>query len=152
MAAFAVAFYPSLVLWSSQGLKDAPIVFMLAFCILATLRLGQKFSAKWVAILVISLFCLLSLRFYVFYMMVVAVAGAFLIGMRAVTAQSVLRQFLVIVVMGLSRTYMGVTRYANVQLEAYANMEAVNRSRLDAARSAQSGFGRNVDVSTTLEP
>jgi hypothetical protein len=149
IAAFAVAFYPSLVLWSSQGLKDAPIVFMLAFCILATLRLGQKFSAKWVAILVISLFCLLSLRFYVFYMMVVSVGGAFLIGMRAVTAQSFMRQFVVIVVMGLSLTYMGVTRYANVQLEAYANMEAVNRSRLDAARSAQSGFGRDVDVSTT---
>ncbi len=28
MAAFAVAFYPSLVLWSSQGLKDGPIVFL----------------------------------------------------------------------------------------------------------------------------
>jgi hypothetical protein len=137
------------VLWSSQGLKDAPIVFMLALCILATLRLGQRFSAKWVTILVVSLFCLLSLRFYVFYMMVVAVGGAFLIGMRAVTAQSFLRQFVVIVVMGLSLTYLGVTRYANVQLEAFGNMQAVNRSRLDAARSAQSGFGKDVDVSTT---
>ena len=38
LAAFAVAFYPSLVLWSSQGLKDAPIVFLLALSILATLK------------------------------------------------------------------------------------------------------------------
>lgn len=149
LAAFAVAFYPSLVLWSSQGLKDAPIVFLLALSILATLKLGQKFSAKWVAVLVGSLFCLLSLRFYVFYMMVAAVGGAFLIGMRAVTAQSFLRQFVVIVVMGLSLTYMGVTRYANVQLDTYANWDAVQRSRVDAAKSAQSGFGKDVDVSTT---
>jgi hypothetical protein len=149
LAAFAVAFYPSLVLWSSQGLKDAPIVFLLALSILATLKLGRKFSTKWVALLVISLFCLLSLRFYVFYMMVAAVGGAFLIGMRAITAQSFVRQFVVIVVMGLSLTYMGVTRYANLQLDTYANMDAVQRSRLDASRSAQSGFGKDVDVSTT---
>jgi Dolichyl-phosphate-mannose-protein mannosyltransferase len=149
LAAFAVAFYPSLVLWSSQGLKDAPIVFLLAFSILATLKLGKKFSPKWLVVLIASLFCLLSLRFYVFYMMVVAVGGAFLVGMRAVTAQSFLRQFLVIVCMGLALTYLGVTRYANVQLDAYANFDAVQRSRLDAAKSAQSGFGRDVDVSTT---
>ena len=79
--------------------------------------------------LVCSLFCLLSLRFYVFYMMVVAVGGAFLIGMRAVTTQSFVRQFVVIVVLGLSLTYLGVTRYANVQFDTYANMEAVQRSR-----------------------
>jgi hypothetical protein len=148
LAAFAVAFYPSLVLWSSQGLKDAPIVFLLALSILATLRLGQKFSVKWVAILAVSLFGLLSLRFYVFYMMVAAVGGAFLIGMRAVTAQSFLRQFLVIIVLGLALTYMGVTRYANLQLDTYASLDMVQRSHLDAATSAKSGFSKDVDVST----
>src|SRR5205823_12991669 len=35
IAAIAVAFYPSLVLWSAQGLKDGPIVFFLALAILA---------------------------------------------------------------------------------------------------------------------
>src|SRR5882762_900715 len=149
LAAIAVAFYPSLVLWSSQGLKDAPIVFLLALSILATLRLGQKFTVKWVAVLVISLFGLLSLRFYVFYMMVVAVGGAFLIGMRTVTAQSFLRQFLIMIVLGLSLTYLGVTRSANVQIDTYANWDMVQRSRQDAAKTAQSGFAKDVDVSTT---
>src|SRR5262249_10998023 len=40
-AALLVAFYPSLVLWSSQGLKDGPIVFCLTLSILATLKLGE---------------------------------------------------------------------------------------------------------------
>ncbi|HEY9404159.1 MAG TPA: glycosyltransferase family 39 protein, partial [Pyrinomonadaceae bacterium] len=39
--AWLVALYPSLVLWSSQGLKDAPIVFLLALTMLATLKLGE---------------------------------------------------------------------------------------------------------------
>jgi hypothetical protein len=149
LAAFAVAFYPSLVLWSSQGLKDGPIVFLLALSILATLKLGQKLSVKYLAALIVALFCLLSLRFYVFYMILAAIGGAFMIGMREVSAQSFFRQFVVVIALGLSLTYLGVTRYANVQMEAFGGLDQVQRSRLDAAKSAKSGFDKDVDVSTT---
>jgi len=149
LAAICVAFYPSLVLWSSQGLKDGPVVFCLAVAILATLKLGEKFSSKYIVVLVFALFSLLSLRFYVFYMIVVAIAGAFVIGMQKITATNFARQFTIMIVLGLSLTYLGVTRYANIQLENYVSLERIQRSRLDAATSAQSGFGRDVDVSTT---
>jgi hypothetical protein len=149
IAALAVAFYPSLVLWSSQGLKDGPIVVFLVLSILATLRLGEKIRLMYVGLLVFSLFALLTLRFYVFYMICVAIAGAFIVGMRALTPTTFLRQFLLIILIGLGLTYLGVMRYANVQLESYANLERIQRSRLDAAQSAQSGFAKDVDVSTT---
>lgn len=149
LAAIGVAFYPSLVLWSSQGLKDAPIVFLLAFSILATLKLGQKLSAKYLITLVAALFCLLSLRFYVFYMILAAIGGAFLIGMREISAQSFMRQFIVVIALGLSLTYLGVTRYANVQMEAFGGLDSIQRSRQDAANRAGSGFEKDVDVSTT---
>ena len=147
-SAFAVAFYPSLVLWSAQGLKDGPIVFFLAVSILATLRLGDKFSLKYVAILVLALFAVLTFRFYVFYMIVAAVAGAFLLGMQKVTASNFVRQFAIIILMGLAFTYLGVTRYANVHLTYYTRLDRVEQSRKDAAASAQSGYGEGVDVST----
>lgn len=149
VAAIAVAFYPSLVLWSSQGLKDGPIVFLLALSILATLRLGEKLSFRYLALLVGSLFSLLSLRFYVFYMISIAIGGAFVIGMQRVTAVNFLRQFIIIITLGLALTYLGITRYANVQFEQFGSLERVQRSRLDAATSAQSGFAKDVDVSTT---
>src|SRR4051794_29751740 len=149
LSALSVAFYPSLVLWSSQGLKDAPIVFLLALAILATLKLGQQLSVKYLVALVLALFCLLSLRFYVFYMILAAIGGAFLIGMREVSARSFARQFIVVIVLGLSLTYLGVTRYANVQLGEYGGLQAIQRSRADAATSAKSGFEKDVDVSTT---
>ena len=149
LAAFAVAFYPSLILWSSQGLKDGPIVFFLALSILATLKLGEKLSIGNVAILVCSLFALLSLRFYVFYMIAVAIGGAFVIGMQRLTVTNFVRQFAVIIMLGLALTYLGVTRYAGIQFERFGSLERVQLSRMDAARSAQSGFARDVDVSTT---
>jgi hypothetical protein len=69
--------------------------------------------------------------------------------MRAVTAQSFMRQLIVIIGIGLSMTYLGVLRYAGTQFETYGNLEAVQRSRLDMAQSGQSGFGKDADVSTT---
>jgi 4-amino-4-deoxy-L-arabinose transferase-like glycosyltransferase len=149
IAAMLVAFYPSLVLWSSQGLKDAPIVFLLALAMLATLKLGDRFSTKYLLILLGSLLGLLSLRFYIFYMVTVTVGSAFIIGMRQGTTASIARRFIVVVVMGLALTYIGVLRTASVQFETFGNLEAVNRSRLDLAKSADSGFGQEVDVSTT---
>jgi hypothetical protein len=149
VAGIAVAFYPSLVLWSSQGLKDGPTVFCLALAILATLKLGQKLSIRYVVVLVFSLLALLSLRFYVFYMISVAIAGSFVIGLQTITANSFARQLAAILIVGLALTYFGVTRSASIQIDRYANLERIQRSRSDMAKRADSGFGRDVDVSTT---
>jgi Dolichyl-phosphate-mannose-protein mannosyltransferase len=149
VAAILTAFFPSLVLWSSQGLKDGPIVFLLALSILATLKLGEQLTLKYFFILSLSLISLLSMRFYIFYMMVAAVAGSLAIGMQRASAQSVLRQSVVIIGLGLALTWFGVIRYANLQFERYGNLEAVQRSRADAAQTAKSGFATDVDVSTS---
>ena len=149
LSAFGVAFYPSLVLWSSQGLKDGPIVFFLAVSILATLKLGEKFSVKYISILVLALFAVLTFRFYVFYMLLAATGGAFVIGMQKVTATNFARQFAVIILIGLALTYLGVTRYANVHLSHYTRLELVQMSRMDASSNAQSGYGLGLDVSTS---
>ena len=148
VAAISVAFYPSLVLWSAQGLKDGPIVFLLSVAMLATLRLGEKISMKYVVTLVLSMFAIFTLRFYVFYMLAAAVGGAFIIGMRPVSSRSLARQLVVVVALGVGLTYLGVLRSASVQLERYGTLQSVQTSRADLVRAANSGFGQDVDVST----
>jgi 4-amino-4-deoxy-L-arabinose transferase-like glycosyltransferase len=148
-SALFVAFYPSLVLWSSQGLKDGPMVFALALAVMAALKLDEKIRLKYLLVLIAALGGIVSLRFYVFYMMVAALGGAFLIGMRAVTAQSIVRQIVIVIAVGLSMTYLGVLKNAGAGMERYGNLEELQRSRADLATSAKSGFGKDVDVSTT---
>ena len=148
VAAICVAFFPSLVLWSAQGLKDAPVVFVLVLAILASLHLNEKLSIKYAVILVLALFSILSLRFYVFYMLAAAIAGGFVVGLQKFTPTNFARQFIVIILVGVSLTYLGVTRYASAQFERFGSLETIQRSRLDMSR-AGSGFGREVDVSTT---
>jgi hypothetical protein len=149
IAGIAVAFYPSLVLWSAQGLKDGPIVFLLALSILCTLKLGEKLALKYIVVLILALLCLIALRFYVFYMICVAIGGAFVIGMQQVTATSFARQFTAVILLGLALTYIGVTRSATQNFERYGNLKTLQNSRNDQAVSAASGFGKDVDVSST---
>jgi hypothetical protein len=150
VAALAVAFYPSLVLWSSQALKDGPIVFLLALSMLATLKLGERLSVRYVVTLLLAMFAILSMRFYIFYMLSVAVAGAFVIGMRPLTTQSLARQVVIVLALGLGLTYLGVLRTAGRQLDAYGSLDVVQRSRADLANRANTGFAADVDVSTTV--
>jgi 4-amino-4-deoxy-L-arabinose transferase-like glycosyltransferase len=148
LAALLVAFFPSLVLWSSQALKDALIIQALALAILATLRLMEKVTAGHVVVLTLSLLALLSLRFYVFYMMVAAVAGSFIIGMKSLSAQGFLQRFVAVAVIGLVFTWFGVLQYGAAQIDRYANLETIQNSRVDQA-NAGSGFAKDVDVGTT---
>ena len=123
-------------------------MFFLALSFFATLKLGQEFTVKYLVALVTALLCVLAFRFYVFYMLLVAIVGAFLIGMRTVTAQSLSRQLVVMALVGLSLTYFGVIRYAAAQFETFGSLEVINVSRSDQAQSAKSGFAKGADVST----
>lgn len=147
VSASLVAFFPSLILWSSQALKDGLIIFALVLCIHATLRLMEKITVRYSVILSISLMSLLSLRFYIFYMMAAAVTGSFILGMKSLSAQSFLHRFIAVGAIGLAFTWFGVLRYAEVQFDRYASLQMIQMSREDQA-TAGSGFGKDVDVGT----
>jgi len=148
VAAILVAFFPSLVLWSSQALKDGVIIMALALAILATLRLMEKVTATYVVVLIGCLIALFSMRFYIFYMMCAAVAGSFFLGMKTLSAQGFLHRFVAVGVIGLAFTWLGVLQSAGTQFERYANLKTIQTSREDQA-AAGSGFMKDVDVQTT---
>jgi hypothetical protein len=142
------AFFPSMVLWTSQGMKDGPIIFLLVIAMLATLKLGNRYSHKYVVALALSLCGLITLRFYVFYIIVLSITAAFIMGRRQLTAQSFMRQFIIICMVGTVLAYFGVSRYAGQQYESYGNLKQLQLMHQDASQSAQSGFGQDIDVST----
>jgi hypothetical protein len=129
-------------------MKDGPIIFLLAMSMLATLKLGNRFSYKYVTALALSLCGLITLRFYVFYIIVLSITAAFIMGRRRLTAKSFMRQFIVMCVVGSVLAYFGVSRYAGQQYESYGNLKQLQLMHLDASRSAESGFGKDIDVST----
>ena len=113
------------------------------------MKLGEKLSLKRRRVGICAA-GLVALRFYVFYMICVAI-GVHLHWecSRQVSATSFARQFAVIVLLGPALTHIGVIRSANLQFGRYGSLEQLQRSRSDLAANAESGFGKDVDVSTT---
>lgn len=147
-ASIGIAIFPAFVIWSGQLLKDGLIVFLLVLAMTTVIRLQEKFNYAAVLLLLFSLFGIISLRFYIFYMVAVAVAGSFVIG-TSNTVGSVVRRSVILVVMGVGLTYLGVIQTASVDLENYGTLERVQISRQDQAVSADSGYADDIDVSTT---
>jgi Dolichyl-phosphate-mannose-protein mannosyltransferase len=147
-AAISIAVFPAFVIWSGQLLKDGLIIFLLVLAMTMVLKLQEKFSYGAVVLLILSLFGIISLRFYIFYMVAVAVAGSFVIGVSN-TPASVMRRAIILVVMGVGLTYLGVVQTASLDFEKYGDLGSLQRSRQDQAVSADSGYAEDIDVSTT---
>jgi len=147
-AALAVAFFPSFIIWSSQLLKDGLIIFLLVLVITMVLVLQEKINYGAIGLLIFALFGIITLRFYIFYMVAVAVAGSFLIGLSH-KSTSIFRRAAVLVVIGVGLTYLGVIRNASADFERYGDLDRLQNSRLDLAQRAESGFSEDTDVSTT---
>ncbi|HEY0457616.1 MAG TPA: hypothetical protein VGC97_00610 [Pyrinomonadaceae bacterium] len=148
IAALMVALFPAFIIWSGQLLKDGLIIFLLVLAMTMVLQLQEKFNYFAVIFLIFSLFGILSLRFYIFYMVAISVAGSFIIGQSG-SAKAIARGFILLIVVGLALMYLGVLRTASENFDKWGSLERVQRSRSDLARSADSGFGGDADVSTT---
>ncbi len=146
-SAFSTAFFPAFIIWSSQLMKDGLIVFMLVVTMIAVIQLQQKFNYWALLVLLLSLGGIITLRFYIFYMLAMAVGGSFVVGVSNSLA-SIGRRTVILVLMGVGLTYLGVIRNASIDFERYGSLENIQRSRSDLARS-ESGFGEDLDVSTT---
>ena len=147
VAAIAIAVFPAFVIWSGQLLKDGLIIFLLVLTMTLVLQLQEKFRITSLVLLVFSLFGILSLRFYIFYMVLVAVVGSFIIGLSNST-KFILRNTVILVFVGISLTYLGVGQRAGSEFKRFGSLEEMQRSRADLAK-AGSGFGEDIDVSTT---
>lgn len=147
ISAIFVALFPSFIIWSSQLLKDGLIIFLIVATMVLVFQLQKKLSYLGILLLIMALFGILALRFYIFYMVVLSVAGSFVVGLgTSVTAIG--RNIVAIILIGLTLTYLGVIRNAQQDIDTYTNLETIQTSRLDLAQSADSGFAEDIDVST----
>jgi hypothetical protein len=147
LAAMLTAFSPSMVLWSAQGLKEAPIILCLCLCTLFTLRLCRKFEALGLVSLLLSLFCLYSLRHYAFYVLFVAIAGALLFTAKKFTTVRIIQGVGLVVILGLTFAYLGADKVAQKSFD----LKRIQEGRVWGAKASGSGFGGDVDITDSSE-
>ncbi len=144
-AAVLIAFSPSMIIWSSYGLKDGLIVLCLSFCALYTLKLREKVSPQDVALLLLFLFGLYSLRHYVFMVLFAAIAGGLILGAKKLSPTRILQGGLLVLVIGFVFVYFGAKDVAEKNLD----LKKIQRGRVWGAKAANTGFGADVDITDT---
>lgn len=147
IAAFSIAIFPSFIIWSSQLMKDGLVIFLLVSTMILTMRLSEKFHPVTLVLLISCLFGVLSLRFYIFYMVLVAVVGSFVVGLSK-SNTSILFRLLLTAVLGVALTYFGPGERMSAQLTTFGNLERMQISRSDLAKRANTGFNEDMDIST----
>jgi len=68
--------------------------------------------------------------------------------MRKASTRALAQQLVVVMAAGLLLTQFGVIRTAQQHFDAYGSLEKVQQTRQYFAESANSGFGKDIDVST----
>lgn len=147
IAAFSVAVFPSFIIWSSQLMKDGLVIFLIVSTMILTMRLSERFNPITLVMLAFCLFGIMSLRFYIFYMVIVAVVGSFVVGLSKSNTSLIFR-LLLTAVLGIALTYFGPGEHMTTQLSAFGNLERMQMNRSDLARRANSGFNEETDIST----
>lgn len=146
-AATFMAYFPGMVIWATGMYKDPAILLTIAVAMLAVTRLRERFTSFWVVAYILTALALLSLRFYVFYFLVIATLGTFIFGQRRGFVAGVLTNgILAVLFFATFSTVVGTTT-AERQLEMMLDLQDLQRRRADLAR-ADSGFGQELDIST----
>jgi 4-amino-4-deoxy-L-arabinose transferase-like glycosyltransferase len=147
-AALATAFLPSMVIWSSLLLKDALIVFLVCLTVYCSLKAQIQLKLRYLVPGFSGLLLIFPLRGYVFYFLLLAAAGTLLISHfgRGAKLGVFISHMGVLAAILVALFALDFDRIARQQLNINL-LETVQRSRMDLARTAQSGFDPNADVS-----
>lgn len=141
--AIMTAFAPSLVLWTSQGLKDGPIMLCLCLCVLYALKVRTKVEIKSFVLLLGSLLCLYTLRHYAAYIMFTAVTGGLLFtAQKKLDPVRMLQGAVLVIIIGLAFSYFGAGEVAKSTID----LNRIQNARAWSARVSNSGFGGDVDI------
>jgi 4-amino-4-deoxy-L-arabinose transferase-like glycosyltransferase len=145
-AALCMAFFPQMVFWSCAMYKDPLILLCIAGAIYAVLNLGRRFSFNQLLLFVGACLVLMTLRFYVFYMVAAATLGTFLFSQRRGFFGGIAAQ--VILFGALLTTLVFAVRAETIEQQTeYFDLDRIQTARSDLA-GAGSGFGQDIDVST----
>jgi 4-amino-4-deoxy-L-arabinose transferase-like glycosyltransferase len=147
-SAIFMAFFPQIVFWSGGMYKDPAIMLCIALCMFCVLKLRQRLQTSYMVLFVVSSLCLMTLRFYVFYFVVFAAIGTFLISQRRGVVQGVFGQLALVAIFVAAFSFV-VQRETLDQHASYFDLGRVQITRSDQATTARSGLGAERDVSTT---
>ena len=136
---------PGMILWTSQLLKEAPILFLLAVAVNCGIRLVERVTLAPMVVLAATLPLLLSFRGPVGVAVILGVAGGVALGKSNLTSGVVAAVALIGLIAAVLGAGLGSSGYNTA---VGTDLKQANLVRQDLSTSAASGFDRSADIST----
>jgi hypothetical protein len=141
-----VVLMPGLLLWTSQLLKEAAIIFLVAVSVNCGVRLLERITLSRLATLAAALALLFTMRSYVGLVVAVGLLGGMVLGRPSVLG-GVWAGLSAVTIVAVLVTATGVG-HSGYKVATSSNLKQANVVRKDLATSASSGFGSDIDIST----
>lgn len=144
-----VCFFPSMIIWSCQTLKEPVVILLETVALYSCLRLKQAgFDLKYILLCGVSIMLLYPFRFYASLVAAVAVFLSMAlpeIGRR--TASVKIAGFLIVLLVLPIAYSSGVIARSESQLEQF-DLQRIQQFRTDIARGSGSGVENTYDLQT----
>jgi 4-amino-4-deoxy-L-arabinose transferase-like glycosyltransferase len=147
-AALFMAFFPQMIFWSCAMYKDPAILLCIAVSMYAVLQLRERFTGRHVLMFLGASLYLMTLRFYVFYMVAFATLGTFLFAQRRGLLGSLLGQIALVGAFVGVMTF-GVHSETIEQQTAYFDLDKLQNARYGQATLSKSAYGAEINVSSS---
>ena len=131
-AARFMAFFPQVVFWSGAIYKDPAVMFCIAVCMYAVLKLSVQLSPRYVVLFVAAALALMTLRFYVFYFVAFATLGTFVLAQRRGMVASV-ASYVTVLGVFVGAFAFAASRETLEQQKSYLSFERLQITRTDQA-------------------
>jgi len=147
-AARFMAFFPQMIFWSSAMYKDPAVILCIAISMYAAIRLKEHFSTRHLILFISACLALLTLRFYIFYMVAFATLSTFVFGQKRRAAGSVFAQIGLIGAFLVAFSFAAEKETVERQTQ-YFNLQNVQVVRSEQAQLGKSSIRGAADVSGT---
>jgi 4-amino-4-deoxy-L-arabinose transferase-like glycosyltransferase len=146
-AAPLVVLLPGLFLWSSQLLKEAPVLALLALAANCAVRIGERVSLGATVTLVVAVALLLAFRGPVGLVAGAGIVGGVVLGRKELVSGLATAG----IVVGLMAAFVvvGGVGQSGYQTSVASNLAEASVTRQNLALAADSGFGADRDTSTS---
>jgi 4-amino-4-deoxy-L-arabinose transferase-like glycosyltransferase len=138
---------PGLFVWTSQLLKEAPILFFIALAVNCVVRLTDRLTIGRMVLFAVAVALLLSFRGHVGFFVAAGLFGGVILGRRQLVSGAA-AGVVVLLMLGVVVLAGGVGE-SGYQTVTTASFTQANNTRQGLAAGAGSSFGEGVDISTS---
>jgi 4-amino-4-deoxy-L-arabinose transferase-like glycosyltransferase len=149
IAGILATFFPSLIIWSAQTLKEPVVIFCECLIVYALIRLRQAFSMRYLVYVLLGILLVSTLRFYVAYLALGVLAMTLLTPRLGVSHRSFFAGLLALALAIPLLRWSGFLSSAG-EHASYVNLHFIEQFRAGASigPGARSSIQTDVDVTT----